>query len=197
MKVGCYPKEGKRGVLTIFIDGQPWREIHTTIFGRRPKIPKDVQTRFSQWELQRAKSYALNRLAKQNQPSNQLEKSLRDRLVTEPTIAKIIADCQRLGYLNDEEWMESYIRSQQARHLGPERILLKLREKGISREQALAALDKQDDAELRAGRIRHLLTTRYRSRDLADYKERQKVIAALIRKGFSFSEVIEEVKRGV
>ena len=36
MKIVCSAKEGNRQVMTVFIDDEPWREIHSTIFGRIP-----------------------------------------------------------------------------------------------------------------------------------------------------------------
>jgi SOS response regulatory protein OraA/RecX len=48
-------------------------------------------------------------------------------------------------------------------------------------------LGQLDGSESQEKHVLHLLKTRYSSRDLTQFKERNKVIASLIRKGFSFS----------
>lgn len=193
MKISFEPVPGKKSVLMLLIDDEPQQELHTTIFGKRPKPPKATSETwneaFALWELQRAKLYALRRLAQKNQPSVELSRALRERFITQTTIDKIIEECLRLGYIDDKDWVESFVRYQIGRKQGPDAILLKLRAKGIPVEAAQAALDALDTLESRLDRIQALLSTKYRSRDLTDYKEKQKVIAALIRRGFSLDDI--------
>lgn len=141
-----------------------------------------------------AMTYALKRLSVKSQPAIELRKKLKDRQVQDDIIDRIIEECQRLGYLNDEEWIQSFIRRQMARNLGPQAIEIKLRAKGICKEEYRNFLSALDNSELQEQRIHHLLETRYRSRDLTDIKSREKVIASLMRKGFSFHEIQNVIK---
>lgn len=193
MQVHFVVKEGLRERYEIIIDGEKWRDVHRTVFGAKPRFPtipigSDVETLFDEYEYRRTKNYALWRLSKQSYHSEQLSKMLRERLVQEKTIHRVLTELQEAGFLNDEAWLNAFINSQQKRY-GLPIILSKLRLKGISRQtiQQLSENCKDPDEEMRA--IQHLLQTRYRSKDLKDYKTRQKVFAALMRKGFTIDQI--------
>lgn len=200
MKITCTKKEGRAGVLTIIVDEDEWRDIHTTIFGKQPAFPKicttidDLEKWFETTEYKGALQYALKRLSLKNQPSTELQQHLERKLVAESTITRIITECQQYGYLNDHNWLESFVRQQMARNIGPNAILMKLRSKGITQETAQTVLSGMDNQEDQSERIAHLLKTRYRKRDLSDYRSKQKVIASLIRKGFSFETILSAIK---
>lgn len=195
MKIECLPKDGRRGVFVIYIDDDLWREIHASIFGRKPSLPKTSTTLnefaalFEQLEYRGAKQYALKRLTLKGQPSSELEMSLEERFVAPNTIKRVVEECRVLGYLNDQQWIESFIRCQLARKLGPQAIVMKLQAKGIAREVAKASVSQMADGEMQNQSIHQLLNTRYRSRDLTDYRTKQKVIASLIRKGYSIDVI--------
>ena len=193
MKVSFVPKEGRRERWQIIVDGEEWREVHRTIFGAKPVFPplsqdSDFQAIFDGYEHRRVKNYVLWRLSKQSYHSEQMSKMLRERLVQERTIDSVLKELQESGYLDDEAWLKAFVRSQQKRY-GLPIILSKLRMKGLSvgTLQHLSEDRGNPEGELEA--IRHLLQTRYRLKDLTDYKIRQKVFASLVRKGFSFDQV--------
>jgi regulatory protein len=194
LKMECIAKEGQKDTFTLFVDMQPWRDIHTTIFGRKPRFPKcatlnEWEAQFQELEYRAAKQYALRRLSVKSYLISELHKSLEDRFISEKNIQRVIQDCVNFGFLNDQKWLEGFVRTQLGRRLGPQAIMMKLRAKGFSQEQAHEALSQLDTREGQQERIQHLLSTRYRKRDLSDYSTRQKVIASLIRKGYSFSEI--------
>jgi regulatory protein len=91
-----------------------------------------------------------------------------------------------LGVIDDEAWVASFVRSQSKR-CGLRIIQQKLRAKGISADTSSFAGDSPA-AENEA--ILHLLNTRYRKKDLSQTKEKQKVIASLMRKGFAYQQII-------
>lgn len=189
----AYQKSERFGVLTVLVDGDPWREIHTHIFGRKPTlhITCNDLADFPLLEYRAAMAYALKRLALKNQASMELSNSLEERLVSSQTIDRILSECKQLGYLNDSEWVEAFIRRQMAKKLGPQAILMKLKAKGIPSEIYQEILPHLDNTDLQKQRIQHLLDTKYRSKDLSDYKTRAKVIASLARKGYPLSEIYE------
>ena len=120
--------------------------------------------------------------------SEELAKLLRERGVQEKTILRLLPDCRSWGYLDDERWLESLIGQQRQRY-SLRLILSKLRAKGISPEtlQCLASEWKDPEEEVKA--IVHLLQTRYHRQDLTQYKVKQKVVAALARKGYDFHQI--------
>lgn len=193
MEVIFRPKEGNRERWEILIDGQEWREVHRTIFGRHPVFPpisseNDLVSLFNALEYRRVRAYVLWRLSSQSYHSEQLIKVLRDRLVQSHTALRVIQEFREMGFLDDESWVENYIRSQKKRY-GLRYIFNKLQLKGISSEtiQRLEIDWKDPNEEIEA--IRHLIKTRYRSKDFSDFKTRQKIIASLARKGYSFEQI--------
>ena len=68
MDIVVVPREGKRHTLTIMVDEEEWRHIHTDIFGKSVQIPfaqttADLQEAFTRLELQGTRKYVLNKLA--------------------------------------------------------------------------------------------------------------------------------------
>lgn len=199
MQVTFRLKEGNRDRWEILVDGEKWREVHRAIFGRKPFFPPistetDLQHLFEAFEYRRVKGYILWRLSTQSYHSEQLAKLLRDRLVQDRTIDKVIQEYREMGFLDDESWLQSFMRAQQKRY-SLRFILNKLHAKGLSSEtiQRLANEWKNPDEELQS--IQHLIKTRYRSKDLKDYKSRQKVIASLARKGYAFDQIQAALKQ--
>lgn len=199
MKIVCIPKEGSRLIKTIYVDGEPWRDIHYKIFGRSPVFPEEMEREqfhvyFISQEYAKAKKYTLDCLALRSYPSKQLEKLLERHLVSSDTIQKILADCVRLGYLNDEAWMESFVKGQLARRISPQMIIFKLMQKGISKSYAQEQVGLFSDRIQVSQSITHLLKTKYKNKNLQDFKEKQKVFGALMRKGFSPEDIKQALK---
>ncbi len=187
------PKEGRKELRTIFLDGEAWRDIHTSIFGRDPSCPScatraEWKEVFEKWEYQRVKNYVIWRLSNQPYHSQQLHKLLRERLVCQQTISKVIDECLSSGYLDDETWIESFMRSQKKKN-GLRSILLKLQAKGLTAETLQEIRSNWNCPEEEKGAIAYLLRTRYRNKNLNDFREKQKVIASLMRKGYAFEQI--------
>ena len=196
MRVVFQQKESRRERFEVIVDEEKWREVHRSIFGRKPALPatslesdlEQLQQLFDTYEYTRVRGYVLWRLSMQSYHSEQLIKLLKERLVQSHTIDRIINDCRSMGFLDDEVWLESFIRTHQKRS-SHRSILNKLRMKGISSEtlMQLALEERNPEGELLA--IRHLIQTRYRSKDLHDFKIRQKVLASLARKGYAIENI--------
>lgn len=187
------PKEGNRERWEILIDGEKWREVHCVIFGRKPAFPplsdeKDLKSTFDAFEYRRVKNYVLWRLSTQGYHSEQLAKLLRERLVQNHTIHRVVQEYREMGFLDDEAWLQSFMRAQQKRY-SLRFILSKLQAKGLSSDTIQRLADEWKNPEEEIQVIQHLLKTRYRTKDLTEYKARQKVIAALVRKGYTFDQV--------
>ncbi|MBA3957945.1 MAG: regulatory protein RecX [Parachlamydiaceae bacterium] len=200
MKIAYSPKIDRRGILTISVDGEPWGEIHTMIFGKRPSFPtcnslEEFEQAFRAVEYRAALNYALRRLSVRSLSSNEMRKSLVERLVSPDTISKVIQECMQNGYLNDEVWLDAFVRGLLSKKLGPRAMMYKLRLKGVSQSDAERILESSDNPEACQERIAKLVATRYRTRDLTDYHEREKVIAALMRKGFNLDDVQAVLKK--
>jgi len=182
--LSCALKAGNKEILIVSVDEEPYKEIHTSIFGFNPKFSSLEE--LAEHEYQGAKRYALKRLAMQGTLSSKLRDLLEERLVSTEVIDKVIEDCQQSGYLNDADWVDAFVRCQKRKRIGPQMIRMKLREKGVKTH---VELDINERTQIKA-----LLESKYKNRDLKDYKERQKVIASLMRKGYTLSSILEELK---
>jgi regulatory protein len=97
-------------------------------------------------------------------------------------IASALARMVELGYLDDAAFARAVVTSRTARR-GARAIAAELRAKGISREQAEAALGEIDEDTQRASAValaRRLL------RAPGNAQEQKRAAAALVRRGFGF-----------
>lgn len=135
------------------------------------------------------KAFVYKKLAQRGYSSHEIRKLLIKELVSQELIDDILLECGNAGFINDDNYLECFIRSGQIKKWGPEHITQKLMLKGFDREIITLKLKEHDLPENRIQRIKKLLQTRYKSRDLTVFKEKQKVIASLARKGFSFEDI--------
>lgn len=136
--------------------------------------------------LATVKNYVVKRLSLRSFAVCELAKELRKKKVGENHIQTLLQEFSQLGYLNDETWLENFISACSRKKLGPHAIAQKLYQKGFPQSQIeplIAALDPKES-------LAKLLATKYKNRDLSDYKERQKVIASLCRKGFPLEDIL-------
>lgn len=133
-----------------------------------------------------ARKLLFKKLGMRNYTTSELKRWLKEKGASESDIATLLKECQQLGYIDDGQWLESFVRTQRAKRYGNRMIALKLMQKGFSEPDISKALSQGQDEEMA---IKHLLQSRYRSRDLSDPRQRQKVIASLARRGFSLAMI--------
>lgn len=185
----------KKDVFVVFINEEPWKEIHCSIFGKKPKLDfldTDqllLKEKFLELELKLSKNFALRRLAQKNYSSYELKKILQERLVSIETIEKVLLELKNIGYINDQDWIESFIRGHIQKKNGPKSIAMKLKVKGVPEDTIKRNIDYLEETSPQSERIKAILETKYRHRDLKDFKEKQKVVGALMRKGFDYDEI--------
>ena len=117
VKIEIKAQPGRRDILTIYIDDEEWRKIHSSIFGRSPQFPPmssmdECEAAFQELEQKKTRLYVLRRLSAQSYHSILLAKLLREKLVQSSTISLVIAECQARGYLDDQAWLENYMKAQ-------------------------------------------------------------------------------------
>jgi regulatory protein len=185
--------------LEIYLDEELRGTAHQEILGRNPSFPRPISS-LTEFEealalmlYQGAKRYALKRLAMRAFSSYEMRERLLDRLVPEGISQRVIEECQQLGYINDQEWTESFLRSRSQSSYGPYRLASKLRHKGVPLEQIEEILEPLKNAETQQEAIAALIHRRYYSFDLKDPKQRGKVIQSLQRRGFDLFSILEVI----
>ncbi len=183
--------------LSIYIDDELWREVSTAIISPKTPLPQSCENHsqflklYAELEHKGAKLYTYKRLARQNLSSADLMRLLSLKGVSPEIAAQVVNEMQNLGYVNDDSWAEAFIRQQRQLKKGRLFIASKLRRKGFSTEQVDAWLSEQHQDYSEDAAIRKLLSTKYHKRNLQDFKEKNKVIASLVRKGFSLNDVLK------
>lgn len=139
-------------------------------------------------EYEKAKRYVVWRLSAQSYHSEPLKRLLKRKGYSQQIADALIAECQERGHLDDKAWVESFVRQRLGRE-SARAVVAKLRTKGIPSKEAAAAVAHWQDPAEEQQQIARLLETRYRSKNLTDFKERQKVIASLLRRGYPYDAV--------
>lgn len=125
-------------------------------------------------------------LATRARTEQEIATALRQNAYPEEAIARVMARLLDAGYLSDSAFAEQWASSRAAKGLGARRIRMELRQKGIESDEIDHALSHMDDALLREGAWKAAQKAA-RGKDLSLPAERQKVLAALARRGFDYS----------
>jgi regulatory protein len=185
--------DSRKHLFQLFLDEDEWHKVHVSIFGRRPSISGETivecEEVFTKLEYQGAKRFVLKRLSLRSYHSLELSAALSERLVSKETIERVLEEYSSMGYLNDQEWVASTVQRLQLQKCGPRAIEMKLRAKGLPKESIQNAIASICKSSSQQENINRLLTSRYRSRDMANPKEKQKVIAGLMRKGYAYDQI--------
>ena len=139
-------------------------------------------------DLRKAKIWVYRRLSIKNYSTKEMTKKMVDHGFESTQITKVLNECQELGYINDEAWLESQVRGQLSRKKGPLAIKHHLYRKGVGKEESEEVLCRLDPEVLEQS-IKNLLLGKYGKKNLKDPKEKQKVITGLLRRGFSYEMI--------
>ena len=145
-----------------------------------------------QSDLRAAKDRALLLLSGRDHGAQELYQKL-CRSFDGHTAAAAVAEMQRLGLLDDAAFARRKAESLAARHKSRREIAAKLAALGLDRELIADALDALDTGEGEQAAIRPLLERQYRGKLAAGGRE--KVLAALVRRGFRTRDAIAAVDR--
>lgn len=139
-----------------------------------------------QAELRKARERAFHLLSYKDHSKKELYDKLK-RNTTEEIAKKVVKKMQSLGYINDENYAqkqaEYYIKY---KNFSYKRSLFELKKKGIDDELARQCLDNVECDVYE--QIKKIIDQKY-YRYLGDFKGNRKVITALLRLGFSYSDI--------
>lgn len=137
------------------------------------------------------KEKAIELLARKPMSRRELEQRLGQWEAAETEAAAICDRMEELGFLNDGEYAARVVRHYSAKGYGPRKLRDELYRRGVPREFWQDALDQAEDnsAALDAFIVKKL------AGKTPDRKEMKKVSDALARRGFSWSEIDEAMRR--
>jgi regulatory protein len=138
----------------------------------------------------RATKRAMNLLQKRDYTEAKLREKLSEGLYPQEAIDAAIDYVKSYHYLDDERYARDYITYHMPTK-SKNRIVQDLSNKGIKKDILISILEElyeDEDLDPEASQIEALLQKKHYSKDL-DYKEQQKIIAFLLRRGFSLDKV--------
>lgn len=141
----------------------------------------------------RAKKRVMHLLERMDRTEKQLRDKLRQGEYPDACIDAAIDYVKQCHYLDDFRYACTYVRYHQDK-MSRRQILIKLEQKGISREDAEGALEEEysgDEEE----QIVFLLEKKHFEADKADPKEFRRTYQFLLRRGFQSSDILRAMKK--
>lgn len=129
---------------------------------------------------------AISQLASRARTEKEIVDSLRKNAYPETTIARVMARLHEAGYINDADFAAQWTAARVSKGLGSRRIRMELRQKGVDQAEIDQALAEMDDDDMMSGAIKAAQKAA-RGKDLSSCADRQKILAALARRGYDFS----------
>ena len=193
MRVAALKQKRKMLTAVIFDDGSEMCLDSELVIMENIKVGSeidDLDELLYRSDLKRAKSRALWYLSR----SDHSEKALFDKLNRgefSPEAAKeAVERMKELGLINDAAYAERMAEYLKTSGISRREAEVKMINRGINRELAREILEDEGDE---VSKVKYLLEHKYSSK-LSDEESVKKVFAALIRKGFSYSDVKSAMK---
>ena len=131
--------------------------------------------------------------------ADQSRKMVRDKLAKdeypEDVIELALRYAESFHYIDDRRFAENWI-TQQKEKKSRREITAKLREKGVCDEVILEAMEESGPSDP-GEQIRRLAEKKGFQADSADKNERDRFLRYLMRKGFSYGEIIEVFQKNI
>lgn len=137
------------------------------------------------------KEKTIELLSRKPQSRKELERKLVQWEAGEEETAAICDRMEELGYVNDTSYAAQVVRHYSAKGFGPKKLRDELYRRGVPRELWDEALEQAEDP---AGAIDDFVVKKLAGKT-PDRKELKKVSDALARRGYSWGDISEALKR--
>ncbi len=161
---------------------------------RRFNLKEDAYTDFKEVErikkevlLPRAKSRAVYILTASPKTEKQLSDKLKAFYYGDDIIGAVLAFLKKYNYVNDYEYAENYIRQKSTKY-GINRIKNELIIKGIQLF-VISEVVQENDYEDNNETLKRIIEQKKERYNITDKKELNKLVAYLVRRGFSYSQI--------
>lgn len=194
---GVEQQKRRKNRLNVYLDGAYFQSVSDTVWADAGlKIGQELEE--DAWqeicirqEGRAAMDNALSLLSIRMYSRHEMEQKLREKGFEEDAIHNTIQKLLHYGYINDRELAGMLVREGQgAKGQGPRMLRNRMMKKGIDREiidEALSQYTVQDEAALVEEQLDAVARRYVREED--PRKRRQKMSAALQRKGFSWDAI--------
>lgn len=145
---------------------------------------------------ERSYSFAMEKavalLAMRPRTQQEIVKALSSNAYPEKAIARVMARLDEAGYINDTDFAEQWAASRSAKSMGTRRIQMELRQKGVDSDIISHTLSALDNDDVFAGALKAARKSAA-GKDLSNIKDRQKIMAALARRGYDYATAKQAV----
>ena len=144
----------------------------------------------------RCKLRAMNLLQKKDYTEKQLRDKLSEGLYPRDIIDDAIDYVKSYHYLDDERYARDYITYHMSVR-SKNRIIQDLSGKGISKDIFMPIVEElyvEEDSDVELDQIKRLLSKKHYDPEQTEYKEKQKIMAFLLRKGFQMSDIRKAIE---
>jgi len=184
--------EKQRGKMRMIINEDTTILVPMSLFRERPfqvGDPIDMDD-YDHWLMLRQYRHALDRavvfLTARARSKKEVERKLLQCGYLPSTVEMVLLKLETMNILNDADFAAQWVEARGDKLLGKRRIQQELRQKGISQEEADAAISSLDDdsQQEQANRLAAKLASRYAKDE--PRKAAQKLMQALVRRGFDW-----------
>lgn len=141
-----------------------------------------------------AKFKAVTALSYTAHTARSLQRKLRQKGVAADAAQAAVDYVQQMGYIDDAGYARRYAEELfHSRRYGAVRVKQMLLQKGIDAQTAEQVI--AECAPDAAEPIGEILRTQYDQVDFSDYKQKQKVMAALARRGYTFDDIGAAIRK--
>ena len=186
-------KEAKKGLTYVYIDGEYAMSLDTEVLLinhiKEGMILSDEELFeiVNKSKERRANEKALTFLERRSHSKKELADKIARTLDRESAL-KAANKMEEIGLVNDRDFAERYAKDLfERKKFGKTRVIQELRLKGIDKEIIDEVLCEYEDFDT-LEQIKTILTSKY-PRYNEDEKVKNRAIAALNRRGFSFSDI--------
>lgn len=147
-------------------------------------------------ELNFGKKIAFHFLNYKPRTEKEIRKKLKEKMISEPNLEKVINILKDLKYLDDNRYAKQYLEEKLENNpIGKRVITMKLAEKGIKKDVINEVVDKQYNVETETNKAKELLTKYLKKvRAKSDLDKKQKCYRYLLSRGFDYDIVKEVIK---
>ena len=189
LKVSSVRRE--RGLAFLTLSDGTIRTMPRAMLKERPYksgMPFDTES-FAILLKERSYPFAMDKaitlLSMRSRTEKEIVDSLRRNAYPEETIARVMQRLVEAGYINDTDYATQYTSSRLTRGVGSRRIRMELRKKGVSADTIDDTITALDDEDILNSAIK-TAEKAARGKNMSDRADRQKVLAALARRGYDY-----------
>lgn len=193
-------KEGVRNKerVNVYIDGEFEFAVYidTALSNRLKKGMElsegDVERILGEDGEKYALSCAMKFLSYRMRTERELRQKLKEKEIAEGAIDTAIGKLQEMGYIDDAAFAELYTQELLQKY-GPRVAMQKLMQKGVPRDIAQEALDDMEQGEAVIDGYVERLRQKHANEEAG--KAKQKIIRALMAKGFDYEDIKRALNR--